>query len=1091
MLAVFTLSTLAQNSLTNGLVAYYPFDSNANDASGNGNNGTVHGALYETNSSGQIALSFNGINDYVSLTKLPTSGSGNFSIFAWINDSSPVGTRQSIVSYGQTSAVPHAGLYLYLNTNNKLQFDLTDSSGPISSKTINHGEWRYVGVVNTGGNIQLYVDGVADGSPFRMSPNITPFYQAIGAEGGPGAWGNFFNGLIDDVRIYNRALSVAEVQQLFNLSVSGTLSTVTVSPGSTSADGVSAITATVTLRDAANEPVSGDNTYFYAQGSPVNIAQPSNPTDSNGQAIARLTASTPGTATIWAFDTTQPTIVQPPATVQFTNRQLVLPNADLANAIAELYQVTTNALIGPYPSIASISTNLGYYGDQFRADIAADDASAVFDAVVGTVGLVEDYGDVSSAKDVLLPGVEETGNGLNVESGQVSALLDTDLEQSTTASSVAMSPSRQLLKAGLGSAEELLGDADEDAIESDLDQYFALRSDGPSWLGSQEAQNCTIFQQALQSLEQSSLNTGIPPLTASQQTAWANDLQSRYYVGLTLSQVLQEQATAVSVLAQARAESPGNTWEFLTAKTVASGLAGYMDGWGGLIINGSLLALDEYNDFRNLSGDQLGFGNSVLALNAGVMDANQTYLNAASAFTEISQARLANPVTGQIGPRTDWEEGYDTWGPLHVNEQFTATNAYSFLVLTNTSPQPALFEVLAVSLLDTSAYGVSVKFMPLVSTVSEVIPANGQATVQITYYDGQNGAKPDVFSSVVVWVLGNNASGTFYIGAVTQPWNPTQVVNGSVLSKGSGPMPMDGSQEIENPVTTYVTQDPTNQSYQDRIFVVNPYAQTYSAIVTQALPPGITNLTTDGTLTSSAIVWTNLIPAGSLIKDSFTFCGPFAPGAATNLAVPVVTFVDQTNNPSSPFYASGAGFTGLFPVGVNGSIPAGVAGTNVPMQLVVTNWMSTNQTGVLTISLTDPSGNTITNFSQSFSVNGSSSTNVNFTLPGSLPAGSYSLTGSLSINGGTGQVLAGTYVVPMVPIILGFSSTPPLNTNGFNLMLQGPVGNYLIEASSDISNPTNWQPVLFYTSTNSPFHYNFTDPAATNFNQRFYRAVLP
>jgi hypothetical protein len=57
-------------------------------------------------------------------------------------------------------------------------------------------------------------------------------------------------------------------------------------------------------------------------------------------------------------------------------------------------------------------------------------------------------------------------------------------------------------------------------------------------------------------------------------------------------------------------------------------------------------------------------------------------------------------------------------------------------------------------------------------------------------------------------------------------------------------------------------------------------------------------------------------------------------------------------------------------------------------------------------------------------------------------------------------------------------------------VLSGPVGNYFIEASSDISNPTNWQPILYYSTTNSLFYYYFTDPNATNFSQQFYRAVM-
>jgi len=74
-----------------------------------------------------------------------------------------------------------------------------------------------------------------------------------------------------------------------------------------------------------------------------------------------------------------------------------------------------------------------------------------------------------------------------------------------------------------------------------------------------------------------------------------------------------------------------------------------------------------------------------------------------------------------------------------------------------------------------------------------------------------------------------------------------------------------------------------------------------------------------------------------------------------------------------------------------------------------------------------------------------------------------------------------------MPITLGVSPLAMSGTNGFNMMLAGSVNsNYLIEASTDL---VNWTPIVYLTSTNSSFY--FTDPSATNFNRRFYRAVMP
>ena len=73
------------------------------------------------------------------------------------------------------------------------------------------------------------------------------------------------------------------------------------------------------------------------------------------------------------------------------------------------------------------------------------------------------------------------------------------------------------------------------------------------------------------------------------------------------------------------------------------------------------------------------------------------------------------------------------------------------------------------------------------------------------------------------------------------------------------------------------------------------------------------------------------------------------------------------------------------------------------------------------------------------------------------------------------------------PVTLGFDSTKPWTTNGFGFMLQGPIDfNYVIQASTNL---LNWQPITNFVSTNSTMY--FCDPAATNYTQRFYRAVVP
>jgi hypothetical protein len=371
--------------------------------------------------------------------------------------------------------------------------------------------------------------------------------------------------------------------------------------------------------------------------------------------------------------------------------------------------------------------------------------------------------------------------------------------------------------------------------------------------------------------------------------------------------------------------------------------------------------------------------------------------------------------------------------------------------------------------------------------------------VPVIYYDGQNGGKPDPATPMSVYVLANNVSGTFLGASFTHSWNPsTTSANASSLamfkSNSTQPTPSDTTPnstnnitDIENPVTSYITQNPTNQNYTDQIFVINPFSHDYTAIVTQEVPTGVTVLSTGGNAQAGTIVWTNMIAAGALAKDMFTFNLSVMPGVSTNLPAPVVTFVDQTNNESSILASVLPTFSGTFPVAVNALVPSGSTGSDAPMPVSVTNTTGTMQVGVITISVVNHAGMEVTNYSQSFSLAGSSGTILNFSLPGGLSPDSYMVSASLTINGGTGQVLAGMYIVPVAPATLGFNATPPLTPNGLALKLVGPAGNYLILGTTNLSNASAWQPLMYLSVTNSPF--NLVDPDATNYSQRFYRAV--
>jgi len=615
---------------------------------------------------------------------------------------------------------------------------------------------------------------------------------------------------------------------------------------------------------------------------------------------------------------------------------------------------------------------------------------------------------------------------------------------------------------------------------------LAGQPDGLSALGQAIADTAANYRQVLQQQKQC-LQAGAPPMSASQIAAYTNDLQLRIGANQVLWQVLQQDNSLLQVFRSASQSAQANWFGAFLQRVGVAIVAIYFPPVGLVALldaeNQHIQARREYEKL---------YGKAYADLLKSSAYTDQIQRNTAVAYDQVSQARPPNPVTGGIvdvstarqGVMTtaptvwQWPENQDTGSS--VTRNYFLTDVSSLVTLTNTSQGRASFGVFALYDYANTAFG-TFPSLPLV--ITEAINLNpGQAgQVTIHYFDGNNGGVAPPLTEARIFVVGNNDTGSFFVGSYAHyPFLP-------VLANQASRTPTNVV-VLENPIKSYVVQNPSNQTYRAQIWVENLYALPLLATVTQPVPSGLTVLTTDGTLGASSIVWTNVVAPSNIVGATFTFRVSLIPGAETNLPPPTVIFTDATPTNNLSLKSVAATFNGLFPVGISGFVPAGVAGTDVPMQVAITNWTSTNQSGSLTISLTNPAGTLVASFSQSFVVGGSGGTNLTFILPGSLPLSQYSVTGVLDLNGGSGQVISGAYIIGPRALKLGVASPTVWGTNGFNLFLEGPIGsNYLIEAATDLSNATNWTPILYLTSTNSPFH--FSDPAAATLSTRFYRAV--
>ena len=194
-----------------GLVAAYSFDEGAGavavDASGNGHAGSIVGATWTGEGRYGGALSFDGTNDYVGLGGLGTFYRDGFTLQAWVrkattkNDVAVVGTW---AGSGPMLWVDHLASRYHLTLDGGLSSYLDSGRSPIV------GTWQHLAATYDGATARFYVDGVEIASRAVAGGAGTSDVWRVGAYGG--SPGGFFDGLVDDVRVYNRALSEAELQ---------------------------------------------------------------------------------------------------------------------------------------------------------------------------------------------------------------------------------------------------------------------------------------------------------------------------------------------------------------------------------------------------------------------------------------------------------------------------------------------------------------------------------------------------------------------------------------------------------------------------------------------------------------------------------------------------------------------------------------------------------------------------------------------------------------------------------------------------------------------------------------------------------------
>lgn len=239
----FALSVSAQIPSyvpSNGLVGWWPFNGNANDESGNGNHGTVNGASLTSNRFGVANSSylFNGTSDYI---EVPHSQSlaieGDLTISLWKNSIGNFGNYETFVNkrsiqsnwnysfgashyFGTGGCPQEVNKYFTSRRNNSgLQYELKFTDYLVSNDT---NTWTHLVVSISQNVVKFYVNGMETG--FSCFGNQFSIQSVdVGAPLNFGAslpnFNEFFHGSLDDIGIWNRALTACEIQDLYQAQV--------------------------------------------------------------------------------------------------------------------------------------------------------------------------------------------------------------------------------------------------------------------------------------------------------------------------------------------------------------------------------------------------------------------------------------------------------------------------------------------------------------------------------------------------------------------------------------------------------------------------------------------------------------------------------------------------------------------------------------------------------------------------------------------------------------------------------------------------------------------------------------------------------
>ena len=384
-----TYTATYTNVGSSGLVAAYGFEAGSGtsvlDSSGNGNTGTAANTTWSTAGKFGKALSFNGTNAWVTV---PDSNSldltTGMTLEAWLNPTTSTGWLDAFgkettddVVYAIYSSQPANHPTGYIRKGG-----VFSEASALSPLTLN--SWTHVATTYDGATLRFYVNGIQTGSSAATGAIDTS--SGVLRIGGNSIFGEYFNGLIDEVRIYNRALTAAQITTDMNTAVAPAVTDTQPpsAPGTLSATG--GLGAASLSWGAANDNVGvvrydvyRSTTSGFTPSVANRVAQPTGLTYND----AGLGA---GTYYYRVSAEDAAGNIGPP-----TNEASAVVTADTTAPTVALTAPTGGTVSGTVTVSATANDNVGVAGVQFKVDtttnIGAEDTAAPYSVSWASTGV--------------------------------------------------------------------------------------------------------------------------------------------------------------------------------------------------------------------------------------------------------------------------------------------------------------------------------------------------------------------------------------------------------------------------------------------------------------------------------------------------------------------------------------------------------------------------------------------------------------------------------------------------------------------------------------------------------------------------------